>query len=463
MGERASKLALLGSLEYTLTSMEHIRIKAIAEEDFDKVIISAGGTRIAEEGSADYRLNEAIIELKLVSEEGFEKTERQRKLANLFRKSQPKNPVVVIDPTQLNEGDLREYYRIVETPIKNACKKASKQLQATASRFSPQPVRVMVILNIGYTLLSADEFKDVSLKCVLNDTNGVDWVVCGGIYLYSDKFDNFVIEPFESFPINLGCCFPSSDTLSMSWGAFMGKLMTEVICKPEQFENGRMPVIDLKFDLDGIRYIKPAPAMPPSGFWPEGVAPRENTSGINNCPPVARTFPALSDSEWNRFKTAMPSSARLKDKYKSWIESYPEETIESHDPLKPLVLVDVRIEDFERWIKKPKKHWEFSDVANFSSQVLHQRATQLLGEAKDKEQTKVLPLDYIHFVLTEVGNDKANDFASIYYVSEMPGFERQEPVIENVRIFYEYGMAVSAAYAIKRNVGAILFTKKVIR
>ena len=159
----------------------------------------------------------------------------------------------------------------------------------------------------------------------------------------------------------------------------------------------------------------------------------------------------------------MPSAARLKDTFKDWVESYPEETPESKDPLKPLVLVDVRFEDFERWLKKPKAHWQFSDLASFSSQVLHQRAMQFLEEAKDKEQTKVFPLDYIHFVLTEVGNDKVNDFASIYHVSETPGFERQEPVVENVMLFFEYGMAVSAAYAIKRKVNAIFFTKKQIR
>src|ERR1700722_12242979 len=95
---------------------------------------SAGGSRILEEDSADYRLNESIVELKLVSEEGFEKTERQRKIADLFRKAQPKMPVVIIDPKQLNEDGSRDYYRIVETPIKNACKKASKQLQKTAAR-----------------------------------------------------------------------------------------------------------------------------------------------------------------------------------------------------------------------------------------------------------------------------------------------------------------------------------------
>ena len=43
--------------------MEQIKIKAVTEEDFDQIIASAGGSRILEDGSADYFLNEAFIEL----------------------------------------------------------------------------------------------------------------------------------------------------------------------------------------------------------------------------------------------------------------------------------------------------------------------------------------------------------------------------------------------------------------
>jgi hypothetical protein len=69
--------------------MDQIRIKAVSEQDFDEVIVAAGGSRILEEGSADYALNETVIELKLVLEEGFEKADRQKRLAELFRRAQP--------------------------------------------------------------------------------------------------------------------------------------------------------------------------------------------------------------------------------------------------------------------------------------------------------------------------------------------------------------------------------------
>jgi hypothetical protein len=437
---------------------EHIRIKTLVEQDFDKVMLYAGGKRIPDEDSADYVLNEAIVELKLISEEGFAKSERQKKLAALFRRIQPNRPVVLINPRQLNSANSRDYYRIVEGPIKNACKKASSQLQVTAARFNPAPVRVLVILNVGYTLLSKDEFRDVCFKCVRNDTRGVDWLLCGGIYFYGDGFDYYMIAPFEILSTNVTSSFPSREILDGAWGRFLDDLMTAAIREPPTASDARMPVIDLTFDLDGIRYVKTAPEMPPSEYWPDGIAPRRNTSDIKNCPKVARTFPLLDETEWKWFRNAMPSVLRLKDTYKEWLNSYSDEKI-NHDQLKPFVLVELKFEDFERSMKKPKAEWAFSDVAGFAGGEFHKRALLFLEQAKDKEKLSIIPLTYIHLIVNEVGSDKANDFSSMHYVSEVLGFERSDVVVKNARLFFEYGLALAASYAVKLKADAILFTK----
>src|SRR6476646_10256274 len=107
--------------------MEFIRIKNVSEADFDGVVQTAGGSRITSEGSADYRLNEAVIELKLIQEEGFEKSSRQAKIAALFRAQQPKAPVVVLDPDTLDAAQSRDYYNIVAGPIKTHVKTAARQ------------------------------------------------------------------------------------------------------------------------------------------------------------------------------------------------------------------------------------------------------------------------------------------------------------------------------------------------
>jgi hypothetical protein len=284
-------------------------------------------------------------------------------------------------------------------------------------------------------------------------------VVCGGIYFYSDKFDNFVISPFLDHPINVQHVFPSHKALDDAWNKFLNDLMTDAMRNPVPVADGQMPAIDLAFELDGVRYVKPAPHIP-STFWPDGVAPRENSSGIESSPCVAWTFPSLSEDEWRRFKQAMPSARRLKATYKDWLESCPDEERESSNPLKPFVFVDVKFDDFARWKKTPRKHWQFSDIGTFSSKVFHQHAVSILEEAKDTDKSRIVPLEYVHLMVYEIGNDKANDLVSLHYVCTLPGFERKKPLVKDLKLFWEYGMVVAAAYAIKRKVSSILYTRQ---
>lgn len=53
--------------------METIRIRSLTESDVDLVITAAGGERAHAQNrpGADYRLNEAVIELKMLDEEGL--------------------------------------------------------------------------------------------------------------------------------------------------------------------------------------------------------------------------------------------------------------------------------------------------------------------------------------------------------------------------------------------------------
>src|ERR1051325_5366651 len=150
--------------------MEFLRIKDISEADFDGIVAKAGGSRINSQGSADYKLGEAVAELKFIQEEGFEAPARQAKLARLFRQQQRGSSVVVMHPKRLTPEQSREYYRIVERPIKRPIYNADKQLEATANRLDPQLTRVLVLLNLGYTALTPDEFQSVAVKCVHNDT-----------------------------------------------------------------------------------------------------------------------------------------------------------------------------------------------------------------------------------------------------------------------------------------------------
>jgi hypothetical protein len=56
---------------------------------------------------------------------------------------------------------------------------------------------------------------------------------------------------------------------------------------------------------------------------------------------------------------------------------------------------------------------------------------------------------YIYLRTEEIGQDKAHDVSSIYYISAVAGIEEERPLVENQRAFFEYALAVAAAYAIK--------------
>lgn len=439
--------------------MDYIRIRKVIEADFDSVVELSGGQRIPEEGSADYLLHEALLELKLVEEEGLEKATRRVKVAKIFRERQPDAPTVRVVPQILDPTGQRAYYTAVAGPIKTHVKKADNQLERTRKRKNPQLVRVIVIINNGYAALSHEEFKSICVKCAQNDTKKIDWVVCGGIYYHSDQFDSYVIAPFEGIPINIGCPFPSFELLQREWGNFVEKLVTELIRGPGPPDTGRMPVLDLTFEIEGIRYVKPAPAMPESQFWPGGRRPRDNTTGITSCPPVALAFPGLSEVDWARFKQALPTSKTLQATHQEFEAFQREQEQRCDKKLKPFVPIGVTYSEFAIWIARKDGDWTFRDISQFAAEQFSKELWKVLQTSRSMREVTVLPLEYIHCVVEEIGQDQVNDYASIYYVSEVLEFEREELILDKTRLFFEHALSLAGAYAIKKGVSQILFTR----
>jgi hypothetical protein len=257
--------------------MNYIRINRINETDFDSIIELAGGKRIdlnasCQKGNyADYRLNEAIVELKLIREEGLRKESRQKKVAGIFRKAQLNRPVVVLDAKILSQKELQKYYNLMEQPIQTAIKKAANQVQDSKLRSGDDGTRVLVILNDGYTALNMDEYREVVGRKVRNDTSKIDYAIAGGIYYYSDRFDNYFFSSFDLIPVNIGKPFPSFKVLHSAWNQWVEKYMTSVVLGQKSLDDDRFPVIDLNFEINGIQYVKICPPMgKPSKFWPDG-------------------------------------------------------------------------------------------------------------------------------------------------------------------------------------------------
>lgn len=446
--------------------MDYIRINRLSEEDFDAVVKEAGGCRLEARQpasgyyNADYILNEAIIELKLLDEEGLVKEKRRKKIGRLFTETQPGRAVVVLDPHLLSQSALRRYYNLLRRPIQTAVKKAAKQLDETRARLGKDSVRVLVILNNGYTALNMDEFPELVGKSVRHDTSRIDYAVSGGIYYYSDRFDNYFFPRFDLVPVNVSKPFPSYDTLLGSWNRWVENYMTALVRGQKQFDNHRLPVVDLRYEVDGVVYVKPAPPIgKPSGFWPGGKRPRENTTGIEHCPPVATCFPKLDKLNWIKFKEALPTESRLQTDYSSWVKWAETQKRRGGTKLQPFVEIDVAFEDCVAWCKEAGRGLSLSSMCLFATTLVETKIRSIMDAAIDKSRCSIVAPRYIHLITEEIGQDRANDVSSIFYVSELPGLECEIPLMANEKMFFEYALAVAAAYAVLMAIETVLYER----
>lgn len=437
--------------------MDYLRIGRILESDFDTLVQEAGGMPYSadpsreEKKNADYRLGNAVIELKISEEEGLEKDTHRGKMAALFRRAFPDRTTLILEPSLLEEEDRRKYYRILETPVKRRIKKADKQLAISATAGE---VRVLVLVNNGYAALSHEEFKTLAIKCVTNDTSNIDVLITCGLYFYSDLIDNYFISHFEPSVIRFGRAVQSQDELHDAYNRFVGRFMTEFVKEPEARERDRLPVLDLEFQIDGFRFVKPAPQLgKPSTFWVHG-RPRKNSTGIETCPPVATVFPNVSKEEWEIFvrETSFPF---WKSSYQDWVRFREKEMESVKDPLKPLVPFPVTYFGFRDWAEKTGKH-SFASLSRYATSLFQEEFDKQIDRASKQSEFKLVLPKFIVLYVEEIGQDKVNDISSIYLVADRGGQEDVTPLLENQPIFFEYALCLACAYAIKHDASIVL-------
>lgn len=431
--------------------MDYLNISRLSESDFDTIIESIGGCRFSKDHSkekklnCDYEYGDAFIELKLVEEEPAEKKSKQDKLAELFRS---KAKTAVIDPDLLSRDGKAEYYRILESPIKNALKKASKQLQEASSRRNGT-LRIAMIINNGLTLMMPEEFEYVAIKCAKNDTSGIDILLVGGVYFFSDRFDGCAIFPLKEVYLNK----QRDDivgSIKKGWGEFLNSFMTRQIMDISITRN-KEPVKDISFTVDGVLYVKPPPKFgKPSSFWPDGIRPRENSTKLDTCPPVATILPKLDVNSYRVATESIKDCWMLKRDLKSYSAWLSNEMNQETSLIQPLVAVSVSAEKAAVSC--------FQDLCAVALDIYHTRMHKIMDgtlEFTDKHQS----LNYILMECIEIGIDRANDITFIEHVIELPGVERSTVIIEGERLFFEYALAVASAYCIKVDADCVYYRR----
>lgn len=443
--------------------MDTFRIHTLSEKQIDAVIEAAGGRRAhpnadrRSKRGADYILEEALIELKGLDDEGLGKPERQGKLAKLFREREFERPVIVIDRERLDEGSQRVYDRVLEGPIKSAVGSARRQLRQSRSEYGGGHTSILFIVNNGYTALNHGALTRMVAHRVRNDTNEIDGVVVAGCYFHGDGFDGHVVWPIDYVPINLIRPFKSYEVLRAAWESFAEQFMTDLVLG-RMSEGMKGPIVDTEFDVDGVTFVKPAPPMgEKSGYYRNG-RPRKNSSGIEQCPPVGLTFPEMTRQGFAEFEKALRGSL-LSHSYEIR-QAERNEAVRLGTKLAPFVPVPVECRDWLLWCRSNRQERSERSIGEYANQIFSGCVRALLDSARDVSACGIIPSRFVLAATEEIGQDRANDVSHITDVRELPNGDTQARVlVANARIFHEHAVALASAYAFIEGVDCVIWEK----
>ena len=444
--------------------MEYMKIGKILESDIDSIIIEAGGQRLSDDSSretdnnADYIFFDSVIELKIIEEEGLAKHERQKKLAELFKKSLTLRPTIVLDPSPLSAENQNKYYKIMSTPMKTAIKKAAKQLKKSKENFDDIQSCGLILINDGYGALSNEEFKEIALERATQDTKNIDFIIVGGIYFFSDIFDNYTIAPFELISLNVGKTPSGLDKIRIAWNNFLNKFMTSALTGYDDRKPDRLPNIDFEYEIDNIRYVKPTPKIgKKSSFYPKG-RPRNNSTGIKKLPILARTFPKINYDDWLEFKKLLTDSFHLKETYSDWLSFQQQKTSCTDTYLQSFVCLKAQPAEFINWSRKSDKKFTFQSLCLYVNDLFEKKVKKMLSNPISINDALKVP-EYLLLVIEEIGQDEANDYGSIIHVTNNFDEKIETVLVENEPMFFKLGLAFAAAYAVKLELSAVFYQR----
>lgn len=445
--------------------METFRIQPIDEHSVNEIMILAGGARAHPDADrrsqqgADYVLGDALIELKALDEEGMSKPERQRKLAELFRKYGDARPVVVVDRNRLPASGRREFDGILDRPLNGIVKKARRQLLQSRSEFGQATCSILMVLNNGYTALGHEALVELAARRARHDTREIDGVVVGGCYFYGDGLDSFFVWPLDYIPINASAPFRAFPELKRAWDIHAERTMTALVRGELPVDTGKGPVVDIQFEVDGITYVKPAPPVgKPSEFYVRGRPRRGGFRGAG-IPPVALTFPDMTTSEWKKFSEVLPSDPLLCGSYPEW-RKHREKGFEAGSPLRPFVPIQVTTKGWAQWCTDNRQPRNAESLRQYANALFCEQVRTLLHAARERTPNSIVPARYVLVVTEEIGQDQANDLTRIGLVQAgTPDDLVVKEFVLDARVFHEYGLALAGAYALAEGVDCVMWQK----
>ncbi|HEA68175.1 MAG TPA: hypothetical protein ENI07_15340 [Desulfobacterales bacterium] len=226
----------------------------LTEEFIDRVVEGAGGHRLTKaeaaeykKKNADYILDDFVIELKDLQQEGLAVSTRQKKIAELFSKYPSEGPVQQLDPFILSDFDFKKYMDIVGTPVKKRILTANKQIKTTIKQMGLNEHKgIVILLNTGYSSIPHKFLKYLGKRYASKDTSSVTDVVLISSWTITNGFDsvvNFAFSPHKPDDGSLGKLYESFwqniNELMNEWAktGFMPQKNQQDPMKPVSFEH----------------------------------------------------------------------------------------------------------------------------------------------------------------------------------------------------------------------------------
>jgi hypothetical protein len=238
----------------------------LSETFVDNLIVDSGGHRLTYEEAggykdknADYILGHYVLELKQFEKEGLRSPTRQEKVAKLFKRYSPADPVHQIDPHKLCESGYQRYLDIVGVPIQKRVKEASKQVKATINRLGSDRYHGgVILLNTGYLSIPHNLFVEMAERYASKDTSTISKVIVISSWTITNGFDNVV--NYEFHPRETECSDLSR--LKDTFFAAVTNLMTNMLRgDPGTDFDTQEPMSPTFFDHEGEKFIVGIPEI----------------------------------------------------------------------------------------------------------------------------------------------------------------------------------------------------------
>ena len=253
-------------------------VPRITEGFIDLVVDAIGGRRPTDAEkdheqtkNADYLFTGGVGELKILEEEPLEKKERQDRIAKELGEKYLIASGVDLDIKRMNAFVRADYKELVGVPIKKAVKKAARQIEATKRHLGRTlDYGLLIAVNNGFNSLPHDEFDNLVLTYCRKETSQIDFILCTTVEYHQGSFDSYVFCFTEGYSVHGGIENPLRRSFQEAVGEEFNKRMNDIMRNQMELmrknEELLEPVTDIRFERDGVVFVRDAPEVPDSRF-----------------------------------------------------------------------------------------------------------------------------------------------------------------------------------------------------